>query len=239
MPGFQRPRGTQDVLPEAAARWRRLEGLIAHHSDSFGFGEIRTPVFEETELFARTSGASSDIVRKEMYTFLDRAGRSLTLRPEGTAGVGRAYLENGLGSAPQPVKLWYLGPMFRYDRPQAGRFRQHTQFGVEVFGAASPLADLEVILLASDLFGRLGLERLTIRLNSIGCPGCRPDYRVRLVAYFERHLERLCEDCRERFRHNPLRIFDCKNAACRELLGEAPLSAAHLCPECAGHLQEA
>ncbi len=236
MPVYQRPRGTADVLPEAAARWRRLETLIAAHSASFGFGEIRTPIFEETDLYSRTSGASSDIVRKEMYTFKDRGGRSLTLRPEGTAGAARAYLENGLASAPQPVKLWYVGPMFRYDRPQAGRFRQHTQYGVEIFGSGSPLADIEVILVAHELFSRVGLENLIIHLNSIGCPACRPAYREKLVAYFAARVKELCPDCRERYAHNPLRLFDCKNERCGGLLREAPLSADNLCPECGAHL---
>ncbi len=235
MPTYQRPRGTLDVLPEAAAKWRRLEALIARHSTSFGYGEIRTPVFEETDLFFRTSGASSDIVRKEMYTFQDRGGRSLTLRPEGTAGAGRAYLENGLPSAPQPVKLWYLGPMFRYDRPQAGRFRQHTQYGIEIFGSSSPLADIEVILVAYDLFSGLGLTNLIVHLNSIGCPACRPRYHEKLVAYFAERTTAMCDDCRERFRYNPLRIFDCKNEGCRTLLAGAPLSAENLGPECEAH----
>jgi len=236
MATFQRPRGTMDVLPEAAEKWRGLEVLIARHSASFGFGEIRTPIFEESELFSRTSGASSDIVRKEMYSFLDRGGRSLTLRPEGTAGTARAYVENGLASAPQPVKLWYLGPMFRYDRPQAGRYRQHTQFGIEIFGAPSPLADVEVMLVAHDLFARLGLDNLAIHLNSIGCRTCRSTYHEELIRYFSGHMERMCDDCRERYARNPLRIFDCKNETCRALLDGAPLSAEHLCPDCASHL---
>ncbi len=236
MPAYRRPRGTLDILPDVADKWRRLEALIAHHSALFGFGEIRTPVFEETELFARTSGASSDLVRKEMYTFLDRGGRSLTLRPEGTAGAARAYLEDGLSSTPQPVKLWYLGPMFRYERPQAGRYRQHTQYGIEVFGAASPLADIEVILVAHDLFAGLGLGNLAVRLNSIGCQACRPAYRERLVGFFGEHIGELCDDCLERYRQNPLRIFDCKNERCRALLPAAPLSVGHLCPECESHL---
>lgn len=232
---YRRPRGTQDVLPEEAARWRGLESLIDRHSRSFGFGELRTPVFEETDLFVRTAGASSDIVRKEMYTFRDLGGRSLTLRPEGTAGAGRAYLENGLASAPQPVKLWYVGPMFRYDRPQAGRFRQHTQYGIEIFGAASPLADLEVILVAHDLFRRLGLSRLTVQVNNIGCPVCRPAFREQLVNYFASHLGEMCADCRERFERNPLRIFDCKGEDCRRLLGRAPVSVENLCEDCRVH----
>ncbi|RJQ11777.1 MAG: histidine--tRNA ligase, partial [Bacillota bacterium] len=232
----RRPRGTLDVLPDDAVLWRRLEDLIAVHNRAFGYGEIRVPVFEETEVYLRTSGASSDIVRKEMYTFTDRGGRSLTLRPEGTAGVARAYLENGLPSAPQPVKLWYLGPMFRYDRPQAGRYRQHTQYGIEVFGAASPLADAEVIIVAHELFLRLGLTKLVVRLNSIGCPVCRPAYRERLTAFFRARSADLCEDCRERLSHNPLRIFDCKSEPCRAILDDAPLSADNLCRECSDHL---
>jgi len=222
-------------MPDQADRWRALEAVISRHSRSFGYGEIRTPVFEESGLFIRTAGASSDIVRKEMYTFRDLGGRSLTLRPEGTAPVARAYLENGLASAPQPVKLWYVGPMFRYDRPQAGRFRQHTQYGIEVFGATSPLADIEVILVAYDLFARLGLEGLVTHLNSIGCPSCRPAFHQELVSYFRGHLGGLCDDCRERFERNPLRIFDCKNETCRALLETAPLSVEHLCGECAAH----
>jgi len=223
------------VLPEQAARWRALETVIARHSRSFGYGEIRTPVFEESDLFIRTAGVSSDIVRKEMYTFQDLGGRSLTLRPEGTAPVGRAYLENGLASAPQPVKLWYVGPMFRYDRPQAGRFRQHTQYGIEVFGSASALADVEVMLVAHDLFTRLGLGGLVTHLNSIGCPSCRPVFHEKLISYFKSHVGELCEDCRDRFDRNPLRIFDCKNDDCRALLDGAPLSVEHLCPDCAAH----
>jgi histidyl-tRNA synthetase len=236
MPTYHRPRGTMDILPDDAVRWRALEALIARHGGSFGFGEIRTPIFEESDLYSRTSGASSDIVRKEMYSLVDRGGRSLTLRPEGTAGAARAYVENGFSSQPQPVKLWYLGPMFRYDRPQAGRYRQHTQFGLEIFGSLSPLADVEVILVAHDLFARLGLGSLTCHLNSIGCRTCRPAYHEMLVGYFSGRVERMCEDCRERYARNPLRIFDCKNAACRGLLDEAPVSAENLCPDCGRHL---
>lgn len=231
-----RPRGTNDILPEEAARWRHIESLFRRAFLCAGYGEIRTPVFEHTELFHRSVGADTDIVEKEMYTFTDRGGRSVTLRPEGTAPVVRAYLENGLHGDPQPVKLFYVSsPMFRYDRPQAGRYRQFHQAGAEVFGAADPTADAEVIALAAGFLKGLGLRDLSVRVNSIGCPRCRPAYREALRAYYAPRLEAVCGDCRRRFDVNPLRLLDCKRD--RELAEGAPAVLEHLCAECAEHFQ--
>ncbi len=233
-----RPRGTNDILPREAAHWRAVEAAVHLLCRRFAFGEIRTPLFEYTELFQRGVGEDTDIVEKEMYTFYDRANppRSLTLRPEGTAAVVRAYLENRLDAGPQPVKLYYVAsPMFRYDRPQAGRYRQFHQAGAEVFGAADPAADAEVIALAHGLFTELGLLGIEVRLNSIGCPGCRPAYRERLREYYRPHLAEACPECRRRFERNPLRLIDCKKDACRLLAAGAPPVIASLCPACAEH----
>lgn len=229
-----RPRGTNDILPDEAARWRRVEGLVHRTCLAHGYGEIRTPVFEHTGLFKRGVGADTDIVEKEMYTFQDRSQRSLTLRPEGTAPVVRAYLEGGLKAGPQPVKLYYVNsPMFRYDRPQAGRYRQFHQAGAEVFGTDDPAADAEVIALAVDILAGLGLRGMAVRLNSIGCPGCRPAYRERLRDHLRPRLDALCPDCRRRFEQNPLRLLDCK--VDREALAGAPAVTDSLCHECVAH----
>lgn len=231
-----RPRGTNDILPDEAARWRHVESLYRRTFLCAGYGEIRTPVFEHTELFQRGVGADTDIVEKEMYSFTDRGGRSVTLRPEGTAPVVRAYLEHGLHGQPQPIKLFYVSsPMFRYDRPQAGRYRQFHQAGAEVFGAADPAADAEVIALAAGFFRALGLRGFSVRLNSIGCPGCRPAYRERLRTYYAPHLGAVCDDCRRRFEQNPLRLLDCKRD--RALAAGAPSVLEHLCGDCASHFR--
>lgn len=231
-----RPRGTQDILPSDVHRWHHVEAAVRDVCRRFGFQEIRTPIIEHAELYLRTTGAATDILEKETYTFADRGGRSLTLRPEGTPGVVRAFLENGMQSGPLPAKMYYLGPMFRYDRPQAGRYRQHTQFGVETFGAPGPEADVEVIMTAISLFRQLGLEGLRVLLNSIGCPACRPAFRGRLVEHFAGRAEELCPDCRRRLEHNPLRLLDCKEERCRPHRLAAPASYQHLCSECAQHL---
>ena len=230
------PRGTKDILPATSGQWQELEKTIRQLCGRFGYQEIRTPVFEHTELFIRGIGETTDVVEKEMYTFTDRGERSLTLRPENTASVVRAYLENKLyGEAEQPTKLFYMGPMFRYDRPQAGRYRQFHQFGVEVLGAAAPTVDAEAIALAMQLFQGLGLVELTLFINSVGCPVCRPAYREQLQNYLRPQLDSLCPDCKSRFDRNPMRILDCKNEACRQASQGAPQMLDCLCEECHDH----
>lgn len=201
----------------------------------YAYQEIRTPIFEHTELFLRGVGETTDIVEKEMYTFLDKGGRSITLRPEGTAPVARAYLENKLFARPQPLKFYYIGPMFRHDRPQAGRYRQFHQFGVEVLGAAEPGADAEVITLAMDFFARIGLTGLSLHINSVGCPACRKEMPEKLRGYLAEHVGGLCRDCLDRLERNPLRILDCKNEECRAIARDAPTPLDILCPECITH----
>ncbi len=231
----KRPRGTNDFLPEDTAKWQYLEKLLREICQQFGYAELRTPIFEETALFLRGVGDTTDIVQKEMYTFEDSGGRSLTLRPENTASAVRAYVENKLFAGQQPVRLFYMGPMFRYERPQAGRFRQFHQFGVECFGAASPAADAEVIALAWEFYRRLGLQGLELNLNSVGCPNCRPTYRQALQDFLRPHLDELCPTCQERFEKNPLRILDCKNPQCQQFLHGAPTTLDALCDDCRVH----
>jgi len=234
---ISRPKGTEDLLPEETAKWLWVEKILRDLSERFNYREIRTPIFEHTELFARTVGETTDIVEKEMYTFQDRAGRSLTLRPEGTAPVGRAYLENGLHTGPQPVKVYYIGPMFRYEKPQAGRYREFAQYGAELLGSSSPLCDAEVIFLAVEICNSLGLTDTTLHLNSIGCPGCREGYRKALTAYLEARRTQLCDDCRRRLVRNPLRVLDCKNEMCRAVLSGAPSMLDYLCAGCKEHFE--
>ncbi len=233
-----RPRGTNDILPGDVEKWQYLEGQICRICSEYGFSEIRTPIFEHTELFLRGVGDTTDIVEKEMYTFNDRGERSITLRPEGTAPVVRAYLEDRLYAGPQPVKLFYTGPMFRYDRPQSGRFRQFHQFGVEVFGSHDPAVDAEVMAMAMDLFARLGLRNLELRVNSVGCPACRIVLRRRLQDFFRPRLDNLCKNCRDRFEKNPMRILDCKEKRCKEAGAGAPTTIDCLCDGCAGHFEQ-
>jgi len=232
-----RPRGTSDILPGEVEKWQYVEECFRRLCREYGYAEIRTPIFEHTELFNRGVGDATDIVEKEMYTFRDRSDRSLSLRPEGTAAAARAYLENNLNAGPQPVKLFYTGPMFRYDRPQAGRYRQFHQVGVEVFGSSRPAVDAEVIAMAMDFCGRLGLK-LELHLNSVGCPDCRPVLREKLTAYFRAHQNDLCADCLRRLAANPLRALDCKVPRCRELAKNAPTSLDCLCGSCAAHFQD-
>lgn len=232
----KRPRGTADILPPEVERWHHVENVTRNLCREYNYGEIRIPEFEHTELFLRI-GEATDIVQKEMYTFLDRGGRSLTLRPEGTVGVARAYIENKLYGGVLPVKFYYLGPMFRYERPQAGRGRQFHQFGVELFGSSGPWADAETILLAVDLFERLGLADLTVQLNSLGCPDCRPSYRQEVLEYYQNYQHQLCGACRERMERNPLRLLDCKEEACRSLLAGAPRATESLCDACGTHFE--
>ena len=232
---FKAPRGTRDIKPQEQKYWRYVEQRAAGLSRRFGFHRLDTPVFEDSRLFVRSVGESTDIVEKETYTFQDRGGDSLTLRPEGTAPVCRAYLESGMHSLPQPVRLYYFCPVFRYDRPQAGRYRQHHQFGVEVVGDGNPLVDAEVVQVGWNLMADLGLKDLSLVINSIGDSRCRPTYVKSLRAYYSSHRHRLCLDCRNRLEHNPLRLLDCKKESCRPLQEEAPASADHLCNECQEH----
>ncbi|AQS58371.1 histidine--tRNA ligase [Desulforamulus ferrireducens] len=233
-----RPRGTNDILPGEVEKWQYVEQLAREVCREYGYGELRTPIFEHTELFSRGVGETTDIVEKEMYTFTDRGERSITLRPEGTAAAVRAYLDNKLQALPQPVKLYYMGPMFRYDRPQAGRYRQFHQFGVEVFGSHSPSIDAEVIAMAMDIYRRIGLRDLELHINSVGCPKCRPGLRQRLQEHFKPHLAKLCPNCQGRFERNPLRILDCKNESCQELGRHAPTTLDVLCEECETHFNQ-
>lgn len=236
----QRPRGTADILPVAAKRWQAAEQSMRKVFRIYNYGEIRTPVFEHTELFARGVGETTDIVSKEMYTFTDRADRSLTLRPEGTAGVVRAYVENKLYGEPGLTKLYYVGPMFRYEKPQRGRERQFHQYGCEVLGSDNPAVDAEVIALNLDLLARLGLVDLHIELNSVGCSRCRPVHREQMISALTPYKAELCSDCQQRLERNPLRIFDCKNASCQAVLKKsgAPTVLETLCDECSTHFAE-
>ena len=234
---IQRPKGTQDLLPGTVDQWQYLEETIRNVCREYGYEEIRTPIFETTELFQRGVGQTTDIVKKEMYTFNDKADRSMTLRPEGTASVCRAYVENKLYGQTQPVKLYYVGPMFRYERPQSGRFRQFHQFGVEVLGADQPVVDAEVISLVWNLYQRLGLSGLEVHVNSVGCPTCRAAHRGQLQKFLEARKDELCPDCQERYERNPLRILDCKNPSCQTVTAGAPTTLDTLCEDCKTHFE--
>lgn len=232
------PRGTKDILPEEAERRRALERTFAEVCERYGFGEIRVPTFEHTELFVRGVGDASDIVRKEMYTFLDKGDRSLTLRPEGTAGVARAYIEQGMSSWPAPVKLWYNMNMFRYEKMQKGRYREFWQLGCEIFGSACPQADAQLIGMLVTFFDDLGLDEVNLEINSIGCPACRAAYHQALRDYYAPKLKDMCDDCHERFEKNPLRMLDCKEAYCHSLAEEAPAQLDYLCDDCKEHFDK-
>ena len=229
------PRGVKDVLPGESWKWAYVLDQFRTLAEGFGFSEVHLPIFEHTELFCRGIGDTTDVVEKEMYTFEDRAGRSLTLRPEATASMVRSYLENRMASGPQPVKLWCAGPMFRYERPQKGRYRQFWQLDVEVLGSVNPLVDVEIIELSLELYRRLGMANLEVVVNSVGCPACRPAYRKALQDYLRPHLGELCGSCKSRFDRNPLRILDCKNETCKALTEGAPDVMDSLCDECRDH----
>jgi histidyl-tRNA synthetase len=224
-----------DTLPEEQPYWARLRSHAKHLAELAGFERIDTPIFEATEVFARGIGEGTDVVDKEMYSFTDKGGRDLTLRPEFTAGVVRAYIENGLYVEVQPQKLYSIGPTFRYDRPQAGRYRQFTQFNAEVLGEQDPVADLEIMTLVWDLYAGLGFPHLEFQLNSTGCPRCRPRYVAELRAYYESYHAESCEDCRRRLERSPLRVLDCKVEQCQPLIEQAPRILDYLCQECAEH----
>jgi len=233
-----KPRGTNDFLPGEVEKWQVLEEKIREICRNFGYKEIRTPIFEHTELFLRSVGETSDIVEKEMYSFEDKAFRHVTLRPENTAGVVRAFLENKLYANPQPTKLYYIGPMFRYDQPQAGRYRQFNQFGVEVMGSNDPTVDAEVITLANRLFQALGLNQLTVKINTVGCPDCRPEHSRKLKEYFRQYKDQLCPTCQSRLDRNPLRILDCKEEKCKEIAKGAPTTIEDACDNCKNHFEK-
>ena len=231
-------RGTQDILPEEMPLWRQLEETVERKMKFYNYQEIATPTFEHTGLFVHSTGADTEIVEKQMYTFLDKGGRSLTLRPEGTPPVVRTYIEHSLGMKKPLQKLFYIGSMYRQENPQAGRLRQFHQFGAEAIGSIAPALDAEIISLFLDICEDLGLKELSLQLGSIGCSGCRPRYREKLLGFFADKYDLLCADCKQRHQRNPLRILDCKNPSCRRMTGDAPSMLDYLCDDCARHFQE-
>jgi len=235
---YTRQRGTRDILPSEIRTWQFLEDNARAVFESYNYAEIRTPVFEQTELFTRSIGEDTDIVGKEMYTFIDKGERSITLRPEETAPVVRAIIENNLLGQNELVKLYYIGPMFRYERPQAGRSRQFHQAGVEAFGSSDPLIDAEVIELGLRYFIQIGLKELEVDINSVGCKKCRPKYKEELKKYFKGRSSDLCETCQGRLERNPLRILDCKEPKCQKAIESAPATIDHLCQECGDHFNK-
>ena len=231
-------KGTKDVLPNESYKNQYIEATCLGVAENFGYKEMRTPVFEHTELFQRGVGDTTDVVQKEMYTFDDKGGRSITLRPEGTSGAARAFLENGLSNEALPQKICYLTSCYRYEKPQAGRLREFHQFGIECFGATSPLADAEMISLAKQIFDELGVKDLHLELNSIGCPECRAEYHKALKEYFSQYKDKLCDTCNDRLERNPMRILDCKSPVCSEIAKGAPVVLDYLCDECREHFQK-
>ena len=231
------PRGTQDVLPADSYKWQYVEAVASEEAANFGYKEIRTPTFEHTELFNRAVGDTTDVVQKEMYTFKDKGDRSITLKPEGTAGAVRALVEHGLLNDALPLKVFYVTPCFRYEKPQAGRLREFHQFGVEAFGSANPLIDAETIGVAKAILTRLGIKNLSLEINSIGCPTCRAKYHEALHSYFASKEGELCDTCKGRLQKNPMRILDCKNPPCKEIAAGAPKMLDYLCDDCAEHFE--
>ncbi|MGE5405503.1 MAG: histidine--tRNA ligase [Candidatus Saccharibacteria bacterium] len=229
------PRGTYDIMPEDSPYWQGMEAVLRRVASLYGYSEVRMPIFEHTELFERGVGDTTDIVQKEMYTFKDRGDRSLTLRPEGTASCARAFVEHKIYNQTLPAKWFYMGPMFRYDRPQAGRYRQFHQFGLEAFGSSDPTVDAEVITLMVAMVRELGLKDYDLRLNTVGCPSCRPLYRERLIQHLQPLSDRLCNDCRQRVDKNPLRVLDCKNQSCQTAIQGFPVLNEYLCERCSDH----
>jgi len=232
---FKAPRGTSDTLPDGQPYWRYIQNKALELCRLYGYGCISTPAFEDAGLFARSVGEGTDIVKKEMYVFKDRSDNELALRPEGTASVCRAYIEHGMDNLPQPVKLFYFADIFRYERPQAGRYRQHHQFGCEAIGEASPMLDAEVIHMALSFFTSLGLTNFSLQLNNIGCRQCRPGHLQKLKEYYAPLAPQLCADCQVRLDKNPLRLLDCKKPGCQAAADEAPKSSDHLCDDCGQH----
>ncbi|MDO8686376.1 MAG: histidine--tRNA ligase [Clostridiales bacterium] len=232
------PKGTRDILPQDVYKWQYIEGMIAKLCRNFGFKEIRTPVFEYTELFQRGVGDTTDIVQKEMYTFNDKGGRSITLRPEGTAGVVRSFIEHGMSSLLHPLKLYYNVSTYRYENVQKGRLREHHQFGAEVIGAPGPSADIEIISMLDLLFNRLGIHGIELNINSIGCPVCRPDFTELFKEYLKPSYDALCNLCKDRYERNPMRILDCKEESCRSIVASAPAAIDQLCSDCSSHFED-
>lgn len=230
-------KGTEDILPAESYKWQFVEDIMRKQAQSYGFKEIRTPVFEHTELFNRSVGDTTDVVQKEMYTFTTKGGESVTLRPEGTAGAARAMLEHGVYNDGYPIKAYYLTSCYRYEKPQKGRQREFHQFGMEVYGAPSYFADAEVICAANSIFERLGVENLSLEINSIGCPTCRAKYHAALKEYFEKYKGDLCETCLSRLDRNPMRILDCKSPVCSEIASKAPTVLEYICDECREHFE--
>ena len=237
MQAVKAPRGTHDILPGDIYKWHKVEETMRDLCRKFAYHEIRTPMFEHTELFTHGVGETTDVVQKEMYTFNDKGDRSITLKPEGTSPVVRSFIEHSLYAGPQPSKLYYITPCFRYEKPQAGRLRAFHQFGVEVFGATEPAIDAEVISLALSVFKKLGIGGISLNINSIGCPECRRKYNEILREFFRPHLDSLCETCRTRYEKNPLRILDCKNADCKEIYYKAPVLLDNICEDCSSHFE--
>ena len=235
---IQKPRGTMDIFPKDALLWQMIEDKAIDVAQRYGFGEIRTPTFEELSLFKRGVGEVTDVVQKEMYTFLDREERQFALRPEGTASVARAIIENGKASDVLPLRYFYLINCFRYEKPQAGRSREFFQFGTEMFGTKDASADATVISLADTFMKELGITGIKLHINSIGCPNCRPKYREALVEYFKSHEDKLCDTCKERLKTNPLRVLDCKSPICSEIAKDAPNTIDYLCDECHDHFKD-
>jgi histidyl-tRNA synthetase len=233
----QAPKGTKDILPSEVYKWHYVEGIIREICALHGYREIRTPTFEHTELFERSVGETTDVVQKEMYTFKDKGGRSITLKPEGTSPAVRAFIEHSVFNEPQPTKAFYFTPCFRYEKPQAGRLREHHQFGVEAFGTSDPSVDAEIINIAMMLYRRLGVGNLEIRINSVGCPKCRAEYNKKLKEFLEARLSNLCDTCKDRFHKNPMRIIDCKEERCKEQLTDVPFILDNVCEECSEHFE--
>ena len=231
-------KGTNDILPAESGRWQFVEQRMLDTARLYGFNEIRVPVFEHTEVFKRSVGDTTDVVQKEMYTFDDKGGRSITLRPELTAGVVRSCIEHGLIYGALPVKVCYIGGCYRYEKPQAGRLREFHQFGVECFGAASPSADAEVISLAKQVLDAIGIKKISLEINSIGCPECRKEYQKALKEYFRAHTDELCDTCRDRLERNPMRILDCKSPVCSAIAAKAPVVTDYLCDDCREHFEQ-
>lgn len=235
---IQKPKGTKDILPDEVYKWQYIESKIKDIFENAGMKEIRVPVFEHTELFSRGVGETTDVVQKEMYTFEDKGGRSITLRPEGTAGVVRSYIENGMASQPTPIKLWYEMAMYRYENVQKGRLREFRQIGTEVFGTSSYLADVECIMLGVKIFKELNIPNIKLNLNSIGCPECRRKYQEALREFIRPNLEKYCDTCKTRFEKNPMRILDCKEKKCKEMNQGAPIILDYLCDDCREHFDK-